>query len=983
MSQRPGSYEPAVRKENEVNVGITQRATPINFAWAADIRKRYTDFLVNEIGKDGVVLHLRDFEEEATSSQATIERGSSQGVNANKTENTTEPGVHPVSEEDRRTIVELLGEAVAQKLIELDERIQAREPLAANNRSVVFDPVTDRTKRGTIHKAIRRIFNSRFETSANSDGVITATPSRWALNGRAAGQNRGGRRDNNNRNRDQAREFAEAGGEYLHFTMYKENKDTMDAVNTIARLLKIKASNFGFAGTKDRRAGTVQRISVHRQKASNLIWLNSRIPNVKVGNFSYSKEPIQLGQHGGNEFVITLKNCKPVTGDEGSLIERMKMIQQAVECGLANLKRHGYINYYGLQRFGTYSIGTHTLGMRILKGDFEGFIEGILHVDEEVLKEVLSNQTQTYGTGKDQQNTRDDLNRARGITTWKTTRNVEKALEFIPKRYSSEIAIIRHLDKNPRDFTGATLSITRGLRMMYIHAYQSYVWNFVATRRWSKYGAKVIEGDLVLVDGSSRRDPSDDEEFNPFAENDDDNVYAQAYALTAADVASGKYTIFDVVLPTPGYDVSYPRNDIGDYYVEFMGRPENGSLDPFDMRRRQREFSLSGNYRHLIGRLIGNPQYAIRAYRDDTEQMYPTDLDYALHKKKAERLAKDVAAETSNAASASQPYTDMAVKSWAHFSQNPAVYDNALDTASRRRKAEDEPPSVDLPVTNETWVQTAVDGNSKRVKVTRHEQQPETQAEVAVPISEVPAGGPTMDADKPREDAIQTNPSSGGDGAPHHDDAQNFRQSHIITDGPFPMIPIPKDATTTAGIRGISDTYYAETGKIPYFGPLPAGFQMQSAGDDASAKSAPQSTDEGALPGLNNEGNRADKTDNQAIASAVKAQTEDRMDWYGTHLPKVPTSAATSTKEGHPDAGNTVCANTGESDEVVNGVRVPKLRDAPNSPHSSVDAGVDESSIDPRADKIAVTLKFQLKTSNYATIVLRELMGTAVDEHAH
>lgn len=90
------------------------------------------------------------------SSQATIERGSSQGVNANKTENTTEPEVHPVSEEDRRTIVELLGEAVAQKLIELDERIQAREPLAANNRSVVFDPVTDRTKRGTIHKVRHR-----------------------------------------------------------------------------------------------------------------------------------------------------------------------------------------------------------------------------------------------------------------------------------------------------------------------------------------------------------------------------------------------------------------------------------------------------------------------------------------------------------------------------------------------------------------------------------------------------------------------------------------------------------------------------------------------------------------------------------------------------------------------------------------------------------------------------------------------------------
>ncbi|KAL2159550.1 hypothetical protein VTH06DRAFT_2118 [Thermothelomyces fergusii] len=974
MSQRPGTHVPAVRVEIEKTLGITQRSAAINFAWTGDIRKRYTDFLVNEIRKDGTVLHLRDFEEEVTPPRAAADRRPSPGANADRADNKTDkPKVQLISEHDRRAIVELLGETVAQKLIELDERVQAKEPLGPNERSVVFDPVTDRAKRGTIHQEIRRIFNSRFETAANADGVITATAFKWALNSRATGQNRGSRRDNNNnRNRDQAREFAEAGGEYLHFTLYKENKDTMDAVNTIARLLKIKASNFGFAGTKDRRAGTVQRISVYRQKANNLIWLNSRIPNVKVGDFSYSKEPLQLGQHGGNEFVITLKNCQPLKGDNCSLIQRMKMIQQAVECGLAYLKHHGYINYYGLQRFGTYTIGTHMLGMKILRGDYEGFIEDILHVDEDLLKEVLSSQPQTYGSGKDQQNTRDDLNRARGITAWKTTKKADKALEFLPKRFSSEIAIIRHLGKNPKDFTGAVLSITRGMRMMYVHAYQSYVWNFVATRRWSKYGAKVIEGDLVLVTGSRRRDRSDDEEFNPYDDNDDDNIYAQAHALTAADVASGKYTIFDVVLPTPGYDVSYPRNDIGDYYVEFMGRPENGSLNPFDMRRKQREFSLSGNYRPLIGRLIGNPQYAVRAYRDDTEQMYPTDLDYALHKKNAERLAKETA--QTSATAASLPHADSAVRSWAHFSKNPAMYDNALDTASRRRKAEDEPPSAGVPVTNETWVQTAVDGNSKRVKVARHQQQQhETQAGAAMPVAEAP-------------------PTTGGDGAPLHDDAQNIPPSYIITDGPFPMIPIPKGAIPTTGIRGVSDTYYAETGKMPYFGPLPAGFQMQPVGGDASA-------DKSALSGTNNVRNPADKTDNPissptagpATATTTGAQAADKMGWYGTSLPEPTTSAVTNTPaDGQADGGNTALVKAAESSaaatdaEVINGVPVPKLRDASDNPLSSVDAGsIDESSIDPKADKIAVILKFQLKASNYATIVLRELMGTTVEELAH
>ena len=34
-------------------------------------------------------------------------------------------------------------------------------------------------------------------------------------------------------------------------------------------------------------------------------------------------------------------------------------------------------------------------------------------------------------------------------------------------------------------------------------------------------------------------------------------------ALTAEDIASGKYTIFDVVLPMPGYSVVYPEHACG------------------------------------------------------------------------------------------------------------------------------------------------------------------------------------------------------------------------------------------------------------------------------------------------------------------------------------------------------------------------------------------------------------------------------------
>lgn len=821
-------------------------------------------------------------------------------------------------------------------------------------------------------------------------GVINAIASKWAGNSRGANQGWGGRRENGgggrreNSRRDHGREFSELGGDYLHFTLYKENKDTMDAMNTIARLLKIKASNFGFAGTKDRRAATVQRISVYHQRASNLIWLNTRIPNVKVGDFEYLKEPLQLGQHGGNEFVITLKNCQPLGGDNCSLAQRMKMIQQAVECGLAYLKHNGYINYYGLQRFGTYSIGTHLLGMKILKGDYEGFIEDVLHVEEDLIKEVLTNAPQPYGPAKDAQNARDDQNRARAITAWKTTKNATKALEFLPKRFSSEAAIIRHLGKNQKDFTGAVLSITRGMRMMYVHAYQSYVWNFVATRRWSKYGAKVIEGDLVLITGTRRRDNSDDE-FNPYDDDDGDNIYAQAHALTAADVASGKYTIFDVVLPTPGYDVLYPRNEIGEYYVEFMGKPENGALSPFEMRRKQREFSLSGNYRSVIGRLIGDPQYAVRAYRDDTEQMYPTDLDYATHKKNAETLAKLKATPLPPPRPALVPDADSIVNRYAHFAQNPAVYDDAM-AAQRRRKADQEPPSPDVVVTNETWVQTGVDGSAKRVKLARHHQQIET-------ANGASAGGtgPTnavSEVEAPEEEDTDRTPFPVGNGASLTEDAPDNTLPHIITDGPIPMIALPKDAIPASGIRGVSDSYYASVGQIPYFGPLPEDYKQRlKEAQAASAEAANVSLDAAETPA-----DAAAHTGEQQKPSATIMSEDGHkslLDWYGSNLPQLPTVAATGA-EGPTDGASQALVKVEDSDtaasgnntEMINNVPVPELRTASDNPLSSVDNGIDEASIDPRANKIAVVLKFQLKASNYATIVLRELMGTTAEERA-
>ena len=64
--------------------------------------------------------------------------------------------------------------------------------------------------------------------------------------------------------------------------------------------------------------------------------------------------------------------------------------------------------------------------------------------------------------------------------------------------------------------------------------------------------------------------------------------------LTEEHINSGQYTIHDVVLPLPGYDVVYPENDMKDNYRQIMA---DDGLDISNMRRKVKDYALSGAYR--------------------------------------------------------------------------------------------------------------------------------------------------------------------------------------------------------------------------------------------------------------------------------------------------------------------------------------------------------------------------------------------------
>ena len=135
---------------------------------------------------------------------------------------------------------------------------------------------------------------------------------------------------------------------------------------------------------------------------------------------------------------------------------------------------------------------------------------------------------------------------------------------------------------------------------MYVHAYQSYVWNVVASARM-RLGTDVLEGDLVLINSTPEEvpeidDPDQGSEFSIAEPESHDNVAVKV--LTDEDIKSGTYSIHDIVLPTPGYDVTYPcRDELRQAYINSMS-PDG--LDPFNMRRVVREVSMVGHYRRVV-----------------------------------------------------------------------------------------------------------------------------------------------------------------------------------------------------------------------------------------------------------------------------------------------------------------------------------------------------------------------------------------------
>lgn len=533
---------------------------------------------------------------------------------------TPSPGI-VLSPEVNEKLCRWFDEEGKAKIVVMYQTVKSKPNTKPSALGQVQSKPIARELRGSVHECIRQVFESRLDSVGNHDGIVTVTalPQGSTKHTRKHGQAR------------PAKSIFRDEGEYLYLSLYKENKDTMEVTNFMAKVLKIKPHDIGHAGTKDRRAATTQRLSIRRQTMENVDQIcNWALRGAYVSNFSYHKQPLELGELQGNRFIISLRDVEfeGFTKDM-DIATKQKIADEFLTTRIESFREQGFINYFGLQRFGSHAVGTDDIGLLILQDNFKGAVDAILTFDSGLLT-----RSEEYEE-RDKIN-RDDVDRAMAISEFRRTGTSKYAMSNMPRRFMAEQTIIQHLSKNGKDFVGALLRINRNTRTMYVHAYQSRVWNAAASARYEQFGAKVVEGDLVIVDKQAEKaalrdevDENGEVVVHPAAEDtavNPDDIYQRARPLTAEEAQSGKYTIFDIVLPTPGFDVKYPDNKIGEWYKEYMASERGGNLDPANMRRSNRDFSLSGSYRPLMGK-VSDMTFETRTYYGLNTQLVDTELD--------------------------------------------------------------------------------------------------------------------------------------------------------------------------------------------------------------------------------------------------------------------------------------------------------------------------------------------------------------------
>jgi len=259
--------------------------------------------------------------------------------------------------------------------------------------------------------------------------------------------------------------FPDGGGKFTIARVEACDIEQNELLRRFTRALSLRPGSIGIAGTKDRRAVTTQLISI---PAAEENVRNLNLSGVRILETYRSSESLYLGALYGNRFEIVVQE---IALDQDESLSRLTAIEKELR------EKGGFPNYFGPQRFGEVRPVTHLVGRALMLGSARDAVDTYLTARAEGEMADGSSAREAYASHHDP----------------------SRALKEFPPQLTYERILLDRLSRGGSP-ERAFHALPRYLKTLFVHAYQSYLFNKYLTRRMDEgLGlGEPVEGDWLI-----------------------------------------------------------------------------------------------------------------------------------------------------------------------------------------------------------------------------------------------------------------------------------------------------------------------------------------------------------------------------------------------------------------------------------------------------------------------------------------------------
>ncbi|MDM8518621.1 tRNA pseudouridine(13) synthase TruD [Anaerolineales bacterium HSG6] len=249
-------------------------------------------------------------------------------------------------------------------------------------------------------------------------------------------------------------------GQHVYITIEKRGLSTYEAIKKVASALNIPRQKIGYAGLKDAHAITRQTLSIDGLEPD--VVAQMMVPDINVLQTNCHGNKLRIGHLKGNRFVIRVRQVT-----ESSLAQAQEIVNL--------LSAKGVPNFFGEQRFGLRG-NTHCLGEQLIRQNEVEFCREYLGRPQTIENPVIQKARQFVDAEK-----------------W------AEALACWPRRkLSDERKLLQSIVKANGDVTGAFRRLSKKMKLFFVSAFQSHLYNQLLTQRLDSLD-KIELGDIAYV----------------------------------------------------------------------------------------------------------------------------------------------------------------------------------------------------------------------------------------------------------------------------------------------------------------------------------------------------------------------------------------------------------------------------------------------------------------------------------------------------